>query len=247
MRWMIAIIAAATLIGATTAPDAALILRRAYDNYRSKGSTADVVLTIHRPAWERRMALTSWTRGQDDSLVRFTAPPKDAGTASLKLGNETWIYNPKLNQVIRLPASMLSQSWMGSDFSYGDLARSTDVIEHFTHRLIATRGAAGHTVWTIESLPRPNAPEVWGKVVVEVRDDNILLSEVFYDQGMHVVRTLRAERIGTVGGRSYPVVMTMTPADEAGRWTRVETVKARFDFAAPPWLFTLSNLQNPRS
>lgn len=247
MRRVITIAAAATLLGATTAPDATQILRHAYDNYRSRGSTADVVLTIHRPTWERRMAVTSWTRGQEDSLVRFTAPPKDAGTASLKLGNETWIYNPKLNQVIRLPASMLSQSWMGSDFSYGDLARSTDVIAHFTHRLLGARTLAGHTVWTIESTPRANAPEVWGRVVEEVRDDNLLLSETFYDQNLHIVRTLRAERIGTVGGRSYPVVMTMTPSDEAGRWTRVETVKARFDEVPPPWLFTLSNLQNPRA
>src|SRR5579859_2226058 len=118
------------------APDAETILRKAYENYRSQSSESTVAMTIHRPAWERHLELKAWTRGQDDALVRFTAPPMDAGSATLKLDRDTWVYNPRLNQVIKLPASMMSQSWMGSDFSYDDLAKSTDIITNYTHRLV---------------------------------------------------------------------------------------------------------------
>jgi outer membrane lipoprotein-sorting protein len=244
--------AALALATAATPPTAAdlsadVILQRAYDNYRSTGSQSDVAMTVHRPAWERRMEMRSWTRGGDDALVRFTAPAKDAGNATLKLSHDTWVYNPKLNQVIKLPASMMTQSWMGSDFSYDDLAKSEDIIADYTHRLVATASANGHTVWTIEATPKPNAPVVWGKVTLQIRDDDVLMSETFFDQDMKPARRMTADAIATLGGRPYPVSMTMRPLDEPGQWTRVDTRRASFDVSQPGYLFTLSNLQNPRS
>jgi outer membrane lipoprotein-sorting protein len=226
-------------------PDA--ILRRVFDNYRAASSQSQVAMTIHRPAWERRLDMKAWTRGQDDALVRFTAPPKDAGNATLKLGTDTWVYNPKLNQVIKLPASMMSQSWMGSDFSYNDLAKSEDIITDYTHRLTGTSEAEGRAVWTIECTPKPGAPVVWGKVVLQVRDDYVLTGETFYDQDMKPARRMTVDEIGPLAGRPYPIVMTMHPLDEPGQWTRIQTSQAQFNLSLPAYLFTLSNLQNPRS
>ena len=249
-----AIIAAAGLIAALAlpglvqaAPDADTILRKAYENYRSQSSESTVAMTIHRPAWERHLELKGWTRGQDDAIVRFTAPPKDAGSATLKLGRDTWVYNPRLNQVIKLPASMMSQSWMGSDFSYDDLAKSTDIITDYTHRVLGVGQAEGHSVWTIEATPKPGAPVVWGKVVLEVRDDYVLMGETFYDQDGKPARRMTADRIAPLAGRPYPVSMTMRPLDRPMQWTRIETSDAKFNVALPAYLFTLSNLQNPRS
>jgi outer membrane lipoprotein-sorting protein len=229
------------------APNADAILQRAFDNYRAKNSQTTVAMTIHRPAWERRLGVKSWTRGQDDALVRFTAPPADAGNATLKLGNDTWVYNPKLNQVIKLPASMMSQSWMGSDFSYNDLAKSEDLVKQYTHRVIATDQAGGHTVWTIEADPKAGAPVVWGKVLLKIRDDSVFIEETFYDQDMKPARRMTADKIGVLSGRAYPVVMTMHPLDQPNQWTRIETQDGRFDTSVPGYFFTLSNLQNPRS
>jgi outer membrane lipoprotein-sorting protein len=230
----------------TTGPDGETILRKTYDNYRSQSSESTLAITVHRPAWERHLDLKGWTRGQDDALVRFTAPAKDAGSATLKLGRDTWVYNPRLNQVIKLPASMMSQSWMGSDFSYDDLAKSEDIITDYTHRLTVVSQAAGHTVWTIEATPKPGAPVVWGKVTLNVRDDYVLLEETFFDQDMKPARRMTTGKVGLIGGRPYPVSMTMSPLDQPGQWTRTDTGDARFNAALPPWLFTLSNLQNPR-
>ena len=232
---------------AAAAPNADAILQRAFDNYRAKSSQTTVAMTIHRPAWERRLGVKAWTRGMDDALVRFTAPAADAGNATLKLGNDTWVYNPKLNQVIKLPASMMSQSWMGSDFSYNDLAKSDDLITEYTHRLIATDQAGGHTLWTIEADPKAGAPVVWGKVVLKIRDDNVFVEETFYDQDMKPARRMTADKIGLLAGRAYPVVMTMHPLDQPNQWTRIETDDGRFDVSVPGYFFTLSNLQNPRS
>jgi outer membrane lipoprotein-sorting protein len=231
---------------AVAAPDADAILKRMFDNYRAKTSQTTVAMTIHRPAWERKMQISAWTRGDDDALVRFTAPAKDAGNSTLKLGRDTWVFNPRLNQVIKLPASMMSQAWMGSDFSYNDLSRSTDVLNDYTHRLAATESAGGHAVWTIESTPKPGAPVVWGKVTAKIRDDYVMTEETFFDQDMQPVRRLRADAVGSLGGRAYPTVMTMVPLSTPGQWTRIETTEGQFNLAASDYLFTLSNLQNPR-
>ena len=94
-------VATVTQAGATSAPDADAILQRAFDNYRAGSSATSVAMTVHRPDWERHLDLEAWTRGQAAALVRFVAPAKDAGNATLKLGRDTWVFNPKLNQVIK--------------------------------------------------------------------------------------------------------------------------------------------------
>lgn len=242
----VVVIMLAAAAPALAAPDADAILKRMFDNYRARSSETSVAMTIHRPAWERKLAMSAWTRGEDDALVRFTAPAKDAGNATLKLSRDTWVFNPRLNQVVKLPASMMSQAWMGSDFSYNDLSRSTELMDEYTHRLAATDTEGSHTVWTIEARPKPGAPVVWGKVTAKVRDDDVLLEETFYDQDMRPVRRMTADKIGTLGGRTYPLVMTMYPLAEPGQWTRIETTAGRFNVPVPEHLFTLSNLQNPR-
>jgi outer membrane lipoprotein-sorting protein len=226
--------------------DADALLRAAFDNWRAKSSTTDITMIVHRPDWERSMEMKAWTRGDADALVRFIAPAKDAGNATLKLGGETWIFNPKLNQVIKLPASMLAQSWMGSDFSYNDLSKADDILTQYTHKLIGQKTDNGHTVYTIDAIPKPAAPVVWGKLEVEVRDDGVMLAEIYYDQDMKVVRRMTTDKVGKIGGRDYPVIMTMHPADEPGKWTRIETKSGEFNITLPGYLFTLSNLQNPR-
>lgn len=226
--------------------DAHAILKRAFDNYRAQSSQSTVGMTIHRPAWERHMDMDVWTRGEEDALVRFVAPAKDAGNASLKLGRDCWVFNPKLNQVIKLPASMMGQAWMGSDFSYNDLSKSEDLLTQYTLRLLGTEQNQGHAVWSIEAMPKPGAPVVWGKVTLKIRDDYVVLEEVYFDQDMKPARRMTTDKIGPLGGRDYPLVSTMHPLDEPDQWTRVETSAAEFNVSLPDYLFTLSNLQNPR-
>ena len=229
-----------------TAPDATALMRAAYDNWRADSSRSVVTMTVHRPDWERSMTMSGWTRGDDDALARFTAPASDAGNAVLTLGDETWVFNPKLNQVIRLPASMMAQSWMGSDFSYDDLSKTNDLLTEYSHRIIGTEEQDGHKVYTIEATPNPGAPVVWGKQELKVRDDGVILGETFFDQDMQPVRAMTADKVAAIGGRDYPVVITMRPADKPDEWTRLETTKAEFNVSLPGYIFTLSNLQNPR-
>ncbi len=81
------------------------------------------------------MSMRSWTKGSKQSLVRITAPKKDAGNGTLMVDNSMWSYSPKVNRVIKVPSSMMGQSWMGSDFSNKDVSRADDIVDQYDHTL----------------------------------------------------------------------------------------------------------------
>ncbi len=234
------------LPGVALAQDPAAILRGAFDNWRAGSSHAVAEMTIRSANGTRSLTMESWTQGRDKALVRFIAPARDAGNATLQSGRRTYVFNPRLNQVIQLPASAMQQSWMGSDFSYNDLAKTEQIITDYTHTLLGTEQSNGRTVYVIEAVPKRGKPIVWGKQIVRVRDDYVLLGQQFYDQNGNLVREMLADRVRTLGGRPYPAQITMRSLDKPGQWTRVVTQSAEFDLDLPGYLFTRSNLQNPR-
>jgi len=236
----------AVALPGAAADDPAVIVKDAIDYWRAGSSFAVVEMTVHRPDWERSSLMRSWTRGEKDSLVRFVEPARDAGSATLKVGDDMWVFTPKLNRVIKLPFSMMAQSWMGSDFSYNDLAKSDQIVNSYTHRLLNTEAADGHTVFVIESTPQPGAPVIWGKERLRIRDDHLLLEEAFFDQDGTEVKRMHATKIGTLGGRTYVTRMRMEKLDEEDHWTELAYRKASFDLTLADGLFTQSNLRNPR-
>lgn len=242
----LALCLALPLLATEPPPDAAAIVRGAMTQWRGTSSYTTITMTIHRPKWERAMSMTSWTQGDDDALVRFTAPAGDAGNATLKLGDAMWMFTPKLNQVIKLPMNMMAQSWMGSDFSYNDLAKSEEILHEYDLKIAGVEKQEGHEVYVIEALPKANAPVVWGKQVLKIRDDHLILVETFYDQDMEPLKELTAEKIGRLGGRPYVTELRMRPLDKEGQWTEIRYLKGTFDVKIPKFVFTLSNLRNPR-
>ena len=170
--------------------DAQALVEAAVSYYRGEASISTVDMTIHRPNWERVITIKAWTKGQKDSIFIILAPPKDNGNGTLKRGGEMWTYNPKVNRVIKLPPSMMSQAWMGSDFSNNDLAKSDSVIEDYTHTITGTEIYDGKKVYVIKSMPKPEAPVVWGMQKLKIREDHILLSQEFYDEDLKLVKAM---------------------------------------------------------
>ncbi len=235
---------------ATTAPslaqDCAAIVQAAIDYWRDVSSYSVADMVIHRPDWERRLRIRVWTQGRKRSLVRVVSPAKDAGNSTLLVDNEMWSFTPKINRVIKIPASMMSQSWMGSDFSNNDLAKADDLIEHYTHRLLAIETQDGHKVYVIESVPREAAPVVWGREVVRIRDDYIVLEHQFYDQAGVLIKTMTTSEIRPMGGKIIATRQRMHRADRPQEWTEIRVREAQFGLDIPESVFTLANLRNPR-
>lgn len=222
------------------------IVRAAWDAWRGTSSYGEMTMTIHRPTWERTMSMRAWTRGEKHSLVRVTAPKKDAGNGTLMIENSMWTYSPKVNRVIKVPSSMMGQAWMGSDFSNKDVSRADDIVDQYTHRLVGEEEHEGHRVWVIESVPHEEAAVVWGKEVLKVRDDHVLLEEAFYDQEGVLVKALVALEVGEMGGRTIATRQRMAKTGTEDEWTEMSVVSIEYDVELKDSVFTLSNLRNPR-
>jgi outer membrane lipoprotein-sorting protein len=228
------------------AMDADKIVADGFNYWRGKASIGTVEMLIHREDWERIMTIKAWTRGQKDSLFYIAAPPKDYGNGTLKKGREMWIYNPKVNRVVKVPPSMMSQSWMGSDFSNNDLAKSDSLLLDYEHTIIGTETHAGKTVYIIESVPKPNAPVVWGMQRLKIREDQIWLSEEFFDEDLQPIKIMTAMEIQMLGGKLFPKVWRMRNVDEQNRYTQLTYRSLEFKPGLPDRMFTLSSLKQRR-
>jgi len=222
------------------------LVEAAMEQWRGSNSYSEMTMTIHRPSWQRTMSMRSWTEGQKQSLVRITAPKKDRGNGTLVKDTAMWTFAPKINRIIKIPSSMMSQGWMGSDFSSRDISKGTDILDSYNHSLSATDNRDGHTVYTVTSIPLEDAAVVWGKEVLIIRDDYVLLEQQFWDQDGLLVKTLKATEIQQLQGRPVATVLHMEKVDSGGQWTEMRVDSIDFDVSLPRNLFTLSNLRNPR-
>lgn len=228
------------------AEDAGIIVEDSFNYMRGQASIATVMMTIHRPDWERQMTIKAWTRGQKDSLFYIEAPPKDHGNGTLKRGREMWMYNPKINRIIKVPPSMMSQSWMGSDFSNNDLAKSDSLLTDYTHTIVGTETHAGKRVYLIKSMPKPNAPVVWGMQKLKIREDLIWLSEEFFDEDLQPVRVMTTLEIQMLGGKLYPKVWRMQVVAETDKYTELTYTSLEFKASLPDSLFSQTSLRKAR-
>ena len=235
-----------SMTAAAAERDAAQIVRDAVDHWRGLTSYTEMSMVIHRPDWERSMTMRAWTKGQDQSLVRVTEPKKDRGNGTLTDENSMWTFSPKVNRVIKVPSSMMAQSWMGSDFSNKDIARADDIIDQYDHAIIKTEEIDGIVVYDIESIPHEDAAVVWGKEVLKIRDDHVVLEHAFYDQDGELVKKLVSLDVGEMGGRTIAKRQRMVKTDNAEEWTEISVLDVEYEVDLKDSLFTLSNLRNPR-
>jgi hypothetical protein len=220
------------------------LVTRAIDQTRGLSSYAEFSMIVHRPDWERTSSLKSWTRGRGDALIRFVAPAKDAGNATLKLGNKMWTFTPKLNRTIRLPYSLMSQSWGGSDFSYTDLSRSDSWLSDYELSIASVEVVDGHKVYTLEAIPHDDAPVVWGKEELVLRDDYVILKHTFYDQGLEPLKSLNTLEIGERDGRMMATRMRMVKLETPEKYTELSWGTADFDVELDDQMFTLFYLKS---
>jgi outer membrane lipoprotein-sorting protein len=227
--------------------DATQIVREAVNHWRGLSSYTVMTMVIHRPDWERSMTMEAWTKGDERALVRVIEPRKDRGNGTLTQDDSMWTFSPKVNRVIKVPSSMMGQSWMGSDFSNKDVARADDIIDQYEHSLVATEVVDGIETYRIESVPHEDAAVVWGKEVLTIRADHVVLQHAFYDQDGGLVKTLESLEIGEMGGRTIAQRQRMIKTDEPDEWTEIEVLEVEYDLDLRDSLFTLSNLRNPRN
>ncbi|HCE1921124.1 outer membrane lipoprotein-sorting protein [Vibrio parahaemolyticus] len=223
------------------------IVQKSDQAMRGKSSYSEATMEIVRPDWTRSMTMISWTKGTELSLVLVTAPAKDKGSASLKRHREMWNWVPSIERVIKIAPSMLSQSWMGSDFTNDDLINQSSIVVDYQHALLGNDSFEGDKVWVIEATAKPDAPVVWNKVTLWISQSTYLQRKVeFYDEFDERVNVLTTYDVKELGGRKIATRMEMKPVDKPGNKTIFTTHQAQFDFDINDDFFSQQQMKSLR-
>lgn len=220
------------------------IVRESYKKMEGESSRAEITMQIVRPSWERSVSMKSWSLGEDYSLILITAPARDEGTSFLMRENEIWNWLPDVNRTIKMPPSMMSQSWMGSDFSNNDLVRESSIVTDYTYEMLGESTVSGYDCYKIEMIPKPDAPIVWARVVSYISKDEYLNLRVeYFDEDDTMVRTMTGSDVRELGGRLIPSKMEMIPVEEEGNRTIITYQDIEFDIDISERFFSIQNMK----
>ncbi len=215
------------------------------DLYRSTSSIAEARLTIERPRLQRSLRMKSWTEGKEKSLIVIQDPPRERGTATLKVEKNLWNYLPRIKRTIRIPPSMMLQSWMGSDFTNDDLVREASFSEDYTYEL---RGRIDEPDgWLIHFTAKPDIVGLWQRIELVVSPDGELpVHAKYFDHRGRLARTMSWDNVQEMDGRRLPTRMTLEPEGQENQRTILEYLSIDFDVEIPSSTFSLSELERNR-
>ena len=223
------------------------IIRKMDEQMQGKSSISEMTMKIVRPTWSREIGIKGWSLGTEYSLILITAPSRDKGSAFLKRDIEMWTWQPSIDRVVKLPPSMMMQSWMGSDFTNDDLVKQSSIVTDFTHQIVADTTLQGYDCYKIELIPKEEAAVVWGRIESYVaKEEYLQLLVKFYDEDDFLVNSMVMSDIREMGGRKIPAVMEMIPADNPEQKTIIEYKSIAFDVPIEEGFFSMQNMKRAR-
>ncbi|MEM6629483.1 MAG: outer membrane lipoprotein-sorting protein [Bacteroidota bacterium] len=248
MKYILVICACFMMVLPAIGQNAREIVREAEERRRGiKSSSGELTMKIIRPKWSREMGMKMWTKGEDYSLILVTSPARDEGTANLKRIKEVWSWVPRIERTIKLPPSMMSQSWMGSDFKNEDLVRENSIITEFSHKILGMEELMDRECYKIELIPNEDAAVVWGKIILWIdTQDYIQLKGEYFDEELFLINTMQTTKIAEFDGRLIASEMEMIPADEEGYKTVMVYHDIKFDVDLPESFFSVQNMKRVR-
>ncbi len=151
---------------------------------------------------ERKRYFNYWTKFSkqgENSLIKFFRPKNVKGTSLLtrsKKGQDSksqWIYLPAFKSVKQLSSSDKNKSFMGSDFTYSDIAGRK--LNQDSHKLIKET----EMYYFIESQPKDLEIAVYSKIrYVISRKLNVVIKAIFYDLEGQKLKTLENSQVSKI-------------------------------------------------
>lgn len=226
------------------AQDAREIVRQADLKSRGNTSIAEISMKVVRPGWTREMSMKAWTKGNQLAIILVTAPAKERGIVYLKKDREVWNWIPSIERTIKLPPSMMSQSWMGTDFTNDDLVKEFSIVEDYMHSLKGEERLADRECYIIEMIPKPEAAVVWSRVMLWIdKKDMIMMKADYFDDENMLVNRMLASEVKLLGGRMLPSVMEMIPMEKKGQKTIITYKSVVFDQVISDSFFSVQQMQ----
>ncbi|MEW6711921.1 MAG: outer membrane lipoprotein-sorting protein, partial [Candidatus Riflebacteria bacterium] len=218
--WLIGI---QLLSGQTTASsseelDVISLIKSVETQYQGDTSHGQMQMQIKTRSWTRTLTMESWSEGRDKLLTRILSPAKEKGTCTLKVNDDIWNYISRIDRLIKIPSSLMGDSWMGSHLTNDDLVKENKIDELYQLK-ISSRNAGEIE---ITGVPREDAAVVWGKIIYRLDAEKLIPLEIrYYDEEGVQVRTITFSEVKTVNGRLLPMKVTIQPLDKPEEYTQM--------------------------
>lgn len=220
------------------------IIAKAENLVKGTSCKGSFTMTVVTPSYTRTVKMDSWWVGEEKALIVVRYPKKEEGNKTLKIGNELWSYLRNTETTIKLPPSMMLQSWNGSDFTNDDLVRESNLSKDYRQAIIRHDTVQGERCWVIELVPRPDAPVVWGKILYAVRQsDNLPAWQDYYDERGALMRRMHYGEYRVMGGRKIPTTWSMQNMTKDGHSTDLEITSIQFDVPISDRMFSYRELE----
>ncbi len=220
------------------------VIEKADALQRGETNEGEMSMTIIRPKWERTITMKSWSKGTEYSMTYITSPVKDKGQVFLKRKSEMWNWVPTINRMIKLPPSMMSQGWMGSDYSNDDILKESSIVVDYNHKIVGDDIIAGLECYKIELIPKEDAAVVWGKVYKWISKNEFWqLKTEYYDEDDDLIRTEIASEIKQFSDRKLPSKLEIIPADKPNQRTVVNIISSKFNVKLDDGFFSQQNMK----
>ncbi|MCO5142966.1 MAG: outer membrane lipoprotein-sorting protein [Oligoflexia bacterium] len=225
---------------------ATTLIEKSEAHIRGKSFRGKMTMKVENNGQTRTLVLRNWSIGNTKSFVKILTPKKDRDTGNLRIDMNLWQYLPNVERVIKIPPSLMLQSWMGSDFTNDDLVKTSSLSRDYTHKILANEKYGTYKAVKIECIPKPNAPIVWGKVIAWVREgDGVPLKQEFYSENGELLKVMEGSEVKTFGKRTIPTVLVMKNLKRENSKTTLTYDEVHFDENIPNNIFTQENLRSP--
>ncbi len=223
------------------------ILNTVDDLWRGSSSYAVVTMRVKTEHYTRTMRMEGWSKGKEKTLFRVLEPLREKGTMTLKSGNHIYTYLPRTDRTIRLSSGMMMGSWMGSHLTNDDLVKEARLEDDYNARISFEGMRDGRNIIEFTLIPKPEAPVVWGKLLLTIMaDDYTPLLERYYDEDMKLARTFTFSDMKQLAGRKRPSVFRVVPADKPGEFTEFIYEQLELNIPVSDAMFSKSSLKRRR-
>ena len=224
------------------------IIKKADEKMRGKTNTSKMKMEIIRPTWKRSISMKSWGRGLDYSMTYITAPAKEKGQVFMKRKTEMWNWVPSIGRMIKIPSSMMSQGWMGSDYTNDDILKESSIVYDYTHKIVGEEKVEGFDTYKIEMIPKEDAAVIWGKIYKWITKDGeyLQIKSEYYDEDGELVKSDHGYDFKKMDGRLIPGRIEIIPADEEGKRTVLYIEDIKFDVNLPETFFSQQQMKRVR-
>ncbi|KAF0129443.1 MAG: hypothetical protein FD155_2366 [Bacteroidetes bacterium] len=214
---------------------------------KTLGKTVSTTLTMNvvRPGWTKEIRLKIWTDEYVKALILITYPAKEKGQTYLRRHDDLWNWLPNIQKTIKLSSTLMSQSWMGSDFTNEDLLNKSSFLNDYQHSIISFENIDDKRCFKLLLTPKTDAAVVWEMVYLWISVEGFdQLKAEFFGENMQLIRTMTAYDIKNFGAVSIPARIVMEPAAKPNHKTIITVNEFQNNLPIDDAFFTMQNMKN---